>query len=161
MGFFPVDEATVDYLKATGRTSDEIDAFTAYFKAQGPLEFRAGDIDYSKTLPSTLASVRPSVRAETAAWTASDNGLKSNSRHVQCSIAENGFAQPAAKLGVRYPTRPSPPLVRQRRRLADKPLHLPGVGQPRNLVEMVDNRPTPDKVASTEGKRRTSAMATC
>src|ERR1700692_4521185 len=35
MGFFPVDEATVDYLKATGRTSVEIDAFTAYFKAQG------------------------------------------------------------------------------------------------------------------------------
>jgi aconitate hydratase len=35
MGFFPVDEATVDYLRATGRTADEIDRFQAYFKAQG------------------------------------------------------------------------------------------------------------------------------
>src|SRR6266540_1510606 len=35
MGFFPVDDATVDYLRATGRTTEELDAFTAYFKAQG------------------------------------------------------------------------------------------------------------------------------
>src|SRR5438094_2416469 len=31
MGFFPVDEATVDYLKYTGRTDAELDAFEAYF----------------------------------------------------------------------------------------------------------------------------------
>ena len=35
MGFFPVDDATVDYLTATGRTAAEIDAFASYFKAQG------------------------------------------------------------------------------------------------------------------------------
>src|SRR5207302_2931768 len=49
MGFFPVDEATIDYLKATGRTSAEIDAFTSYFKAQGLFGIpHAGDIDYTK-----------------------------------------------------------------------------------------------------------------
>ncbi len=35
MGFFPVDTATVDYLRATGRTDAQVDAFETYFKAQG------------------------------------------------------------------------------------------------------------------------------
>ena len=34
MGFFPVDERTIDYFRGTGRTQAEIDAFEAYFKAQ-------------------------------------------------------------------------------------------------------------------------------
>src|SRR5712672_3087202 len=34
MGFFPVDEKTIDYFKGTGRTEAEISAFEAYFKAQ-------------------------------------------------------------------------------------------------------------------------------
>src|SRR5207248_10168646 len=35
MGFFPIDEATIEYLQYTGRTDAELDAFEAYFKAQG------------------------------------------------------------------------------------------------------------------------------
>src|SRR5207344_1083463 len=35
MGFFPVDEKTIDYFRGTGRTKDEIEAFEAYFRAQG------------------------------------------------------------------------------------------------------------------------------
>src|SRR5512145_544665 len=34
MGFFPVDEATVEYFRATGRSDAEVAAFEAYFKAQ-------------------------------------------------------------------------------------------------------------------------------
>src|SRR6266850_2227871 len=34
MGFFPVDDKTVEYFKGTGRTDEEIERFTAYFKAQ-------------------------------------------------------------------------------------------------------------------------------
>src|SRR5213594_2231035 len=56
MGYFPVDEATVEYLRATGRTEDELDAFTAYFKAQKMFGIpRAGEIDYSKVLTLDLA----------------------------------------------------------------------------------------------------------
>src|SRR5215468_9465838 len=51
MGFFPIDEATVDYLTATGRTPAEIDAFASYFKAQGLFGVpKAGEIDYTKTV---------------------------------------------------------------------------------------------------------------
>ena len=34
MGFFPVDEKTVDYFRGTGRTEEELAAFENYFKAQ-------------------------------------------------------------------------------------------------------------------------------
>src|SRR5580765_7371884 len=51
MGFFAVDDKTVDYLINTGRTQQEIDAFEAYFRAQGLFGTpAAGAIDYSQTL---------------------------------------------------------------------------------------------------------------
>src|SRR5690606_15791437 len=34
MGFFPVDDRTIEYFKGTGRTAAEIAALQAYFKAQ-------------------------------------------------------------------------------------------------------------------------------
>ncbi|HSG20254.1 MAG TPA: aconitase family protein, partial [Burkholderiaceae bacterium] len=49
MGFFPVDAVTVDFMKATGRTQEEVEAFEAYFKAQGLFGIpRQGEIDYTK-----------------------------------------------------------------------------------------------------------------
>ena len=35
MGFFPPDEETCAYLKATGRADEQVDAVRNYFKAQG------------------------------------------------------------------------------------------------------------------------------
>ena len=35
MGFFPVDEESCRYLLATGRTDEQVDAFRAYYQAQG------------------------------------------------------------------------------------------------------------------------------
>src|SRR5438874_3240511 len=34
MGFFPVDEKTIDYFRYTGRAADQVAAIEAYFKAQ-------------------------------------------------------------------------------------------------------------------------------
>src|SRR3989475_728936 len=62
MGFFPVDDATVDYLRYTGRTEAELDAFTSYFKAQQLFGIpKAGEIDYPKVLTLDLASVKTSL----------------------------------------------------------------------------------------------------
>jgi len=102
MGFFPVDDATVDYLRATGRTDAEIDAFAAYFKAQGLYGVpRAGDIDYTKVVALDLATIKPSLagpkrpqdRIELSALKAKFTELFSK------PVAENGFALPAADLG--------------------------------------------------------------
>ena len=62
MGFFPVDDATIDYLTATGRTAVEIDAFASYFKAQGLYGVpKAGDIDYTKVVTLDLSSIKASL----------------------------------------------------------------------------------------------------
>lgn len=62
MGFFPVDEATLDYFKGTGRTAEEIDAVSAYFRAQQLFGVpRGGQIDYSSTMSLDLGSVEPSL----------------------------------------------------------------------------------------------------
>ncbi len=62
MGFFPVDEETVRYLAATGRTEAEISAFRAYFQAQGLFGIpMPGDIDYSAVIEFDLGSVQPSI----------------------------------------------------------------------------------------------------
>src|SRR5450631_3548259 len=62
MGFFPIDEECVNYLRATGRSEEHCKLYENYYKAQGlwgiPL---AGDIQYSQELELDLASVVPSV----------------------------------------------------------------------------------------------------
>src|SRR5262249_61007020 len=62
MGFFPVDAATIEYFKGSGRTAEEISAFEAYFKAQGLFGVpKAGQGDYTRVVELDLASVTPSL----------------------------------------------------------------------------------------------------
>src|SRR5215475_4884896 len=62
MGFFGVDEETCNYLKATGRSQEQIDAFRNYFKAQGLFGIpRKGEIEYSQVLELDLSTVTPNV----------------------------------------------------------------------------------------------------
>src|SRR5436309_725336 len=108
MGFFAVDDKTVDYLRKTGRAEQEIDAFEAYFKAQGLFGMPpAGAIDYSQTVELDLATVvtslagpkRPQDRIELGKMKDSFNALFSK------PVTENGFNQPREKLTKRYPTK--------------------------------------------------------
>ncbi|MDI6746963.1 MAG: aconitate hydratase [Rhodocyclaceae bacterium] len=62
MGYFPPDAETVKYLAATGRSAEEIDAFQAYFTAQGLFGMpAAGAVDYSAEIDFDLALIRPGV----------------------------------------------------------------------------------------------------
>jgi aconitate hydratase len=62
MGFFPVDDKTIDFMRYTGRTDAEVAALEAYFKAQGMFGIpKAGSIEYSKTLELDLSKVEPSL----------------------------------------------------------------------------------------------------
>lgn len=62
MGFFPIDEETVNYLRATGRDGEHCATYENYYKAQGlfgiPVE---GEIDYSVNLALDLGAIKPSV----------------------------------------------------------------------------------------------------
>jgi len=97
MGFFPVDDATVEYLRATGRTEDELDAFTSYFKAQQMFGIpRAGDIDYTKSLTLDLATIKPSLAGPKRPQDRIEmDKLKSTFTSLfSLPISSNGFAQP-------------------------------------------------------------------
>ena len=62
MGFFPVDEQTLRYLEATGRSAEQVRAVRAYCEAQGLFGMpKAGQCDYSTVVDLDLASVEPSV----------------------------------------------------------------------------------------------------
>ena len=62
MGYFPIDDKTVAYLRNTGRSEAEVNAFEAYYRAQNLFGMpQVGEIDYSRTLRLDLNTVVPSV----------------------------------------------------------------------------------------------------
>ena len=62
MGFFPIDEETVNYLRATGRAEEHCATYENYYKAQGLFGIPGeGEIDYSVNLTLDLGSVQSSV----------------------------------------------------------------------------------------------------
>ncbi len=62
IGFFPIDEKTLDYLRLTNRPADRIALVEAYAKEQGLfLTATSPDPDYSDTLSLELGKVVPSM----------------------------------------------------------------------------------------------------
>ncbi|GAB6992282.1 aconitate hydratase AcnA [Paenibacillus pini] len=62
VGFFPVDDETLAYLRSTGRTDEQVDLVEAYYKAQNM--FRTAeteDPEFSAVIELDLASVVPSL----------------------------------------------------------------------------------------------------
>ena len=108
MGFFPVDEATVRYFSGSGRSDAEIDAFRAYFKAQGLFGVpKPGQIEYSQVLELDLATVAPSLAGPKRPQDRIEIGsVKSKFKELFSKpVAENGFAKKPEDLGRRFETR--------------------------------------------------------
>ncbi len=145
MGFFPVDTATVDYLRATGRTDAQLDAFEHYFKAQGLFGMPvAGQIDYTKTLTLDLSTITPSLAGPKRPQDRIElPKLASRFAELFSKTGSDGFSQPVTKLRERYQT---VPMVAGRGAISDAQQQPPRAGMPRDYVEMVNNRPTPDRV---------------
>jgi aconitate hydratase len=62
VGFFPPDAQSVRYLEQTGRPREVVDAFRAYYQAQGLLRIPGpGEVDYSEVMALDLSTVRPAV----------------------------------------------------------------------------------------------------
>jgi aconitate hydratase len=62
MGFFPVDQESINYFRQTGRSEEMVDRFEQYFRAQQLFGMpQKGQIDYSVDLELDLGSVQPSV----------------------------------------------------------------------------------------------------
>ena len=103
MGFFPVDEKTLDYFEGTGRTKAEIEAFEAYFRAQKMFGVpRAADIDYTKVVRLDLATVAPSLSGPKRPQDRIELGhVKSRFTELfSAPVAANGFNQAPEKLAA-------------------------------------------------------------
>ena len=138
MGFFPVDDKTLDYFRGTGRSKAEIDAFEAYFRAQQMFGVpKAGEIDYSQVVSLDLGQVTPSLAGPKRPQDRIELGQVADQFRSLFSKpnAENGFNQDAERLALRTPVYPGGG------ESADgKPADTPA-GASRSVAEMVSNRP--------------------
>jgi len=108
MGFFPVDDVTIEYFKGSGRTDEEVAAFQAYFKAQGLYGVpKKGEIDYSQVLELDLATVTPSLAGPKRPQDRIEIGnVKSKFTELfSTPVADNGFAKKPDDLAKRFKTR--------------------------------------------------------
>ncbi|HKB53608.1 MAG TPA: aconitate hydratase [Ramlibacter sp.] len=105
MGLFPIDEKTIDYYDATGRTREQIEALEAYFRAQELFGVaRPGEIDYSQIVRLDLADVTPSLAGPKRPQDRIELGRVAGTFTQLFSkpVAENGFSQPAQLLQTRH-----------------------------------------------------------
>lgn len=142
MGFFPVDQVTVDYMRGTGRSEADIDAFESYFKAQNMFGIpNAGELEYSVNLSLDLSSIVPSLagpkrpqdRIELSKMAESFNHLFS------APLLENGFNKYAMDLHTRYTTQRA---YNEDAQVPHKSEYLGTII--RGEADMIANRPTTD-----------------
>ena len=61
VAIFPIDEVTIDYLRGTGRSEDQIALVEQYSKLQGLWHDPANEAEYSEYLELDLSTVVPSI----------------------------------------------------------------------------------------------------
>ena len=162
MGYFPPDEQTCLYLRATGRSNQHVDEVRNYFKAQGMFGIpRKGQCDYSILLELDLETIVPSVAGPKRPQDriALPNLKEQFLNLLQQPVADGGYGKTSEETGTRY----SADIGASEHGLAV----IVGGGQQHSAsvpvavvddvthrdtsvwseTEMVNNRPTPDRVA--------------
>jgi aconitate hydratase A / 2-methylisocitrate dehydratase len=162
MGYFPVDELSCQYMLATGRPKDKVDAMRAYFQAQQMFGIpKKGQCDYTQVLELDLGTVQPSVAGPKRPQ---DRIELPKLKEVFCKILQeplpNGYGKGKEEVGKRYHQ-----IVE-----ATEVEHVAGGGEqgpetvpelakdgitrkdtnPLTEAEMMTNRPTPDRVPTQE-----------
>jgi aconitate hydratase len=149
MGFFPVDEESVRYLRLTGRSEETCERFENYFKAQGMFGIpRKGEVDYSVDIELDLASVEPSVAGPKRPQDRINlPELKQTFRVLfEKPVAEGGYGKKISDLSLRVPVHinGSAPAVEIQMPSTDSNANHPEEGLSKNEAELIQNRPTPD-----------------
>ncbi len=97
MGFFPVDERSLEYLRLTGRDESQVQLVKDYYEAQGLFGIpRKGEIDYSVNLELDLSTVVPSVSGPKRPQDRIDVPVlkKRFKQLLSMPVAEGGFGIP-------------------------------------------------------------------
>jgi aconitate hydratase len=97
MGFFPMDEECVNYLRATGRSDAHCRIYENYYRAQGLWGIpQAGQVDYSQVLELDLGAVVPSLAGPKRPQDRIElpNLRREFFQAFQRPVTENGFGKP-------------------------------------------------------------------
>jgi aconitate hydratase len=160
MGYFPPDEETCLYLKATGRSDEHVEAVRNYFRAQGMFGIpRKGDCEYSTLLELDLETIVPSVAGPKRPQDRiALPDLKQKFRDLLLQDAKSGgYGKTADELDSRFPATIGRCDVdgqalsgggEQGVETAPMVAHAaaPSNTSPWTETEMMNNRPTPDRV---------------
>ncbi|MFZ3376117.1 MAG: aconitate hydratase [Chthoniobacterales bacterium] len=155
MGYFPVDQESVNYLRATGRTDEQCAAFESYFRAQKMFGMpRKGEIDYSVDLEVDLADVQPSVAGPKRPQdriNLPELG-KTFRALLEKPVTEGGYGKRDVDLGAKHLVQLNG-TAPHNGKMTSTDNEDQGIqpGDERNKVEMVANRPTPDTAKELEG----------
>ena len=79
---FPIDDVTIDYLKLTGRSDEQIELVEKYAKEQGLWHDPSNEVEYSEYLELDLSTVVPSI-----------SGPKRPQDRIELSDAKAQFAK--------------------------------------------------------------------
>jgi len=96
MGFFPIDEESVKFLRQTGRPEELCLAYESYYRAQNLFGIpEKGQVDYSKVIDLDLSAVEPSAAGPKRPQDrVSINKLKDTfTTTLTAPLSENGFAK--------------------------------------------------------------------
>ena len=110
MGFFPIDEECVRFLRATGRTEAQCQTYENYYRAQGMFGIpQRGEIQYSTDVELDLATVQPSVAGPKRPQDRIELPKLKEEFVAAFSrpVTENGFGKRAEDLGLRVPVQPA------------------------------------------------------
>jgi aconitate hydratase len=99
-GFFPVDSKTLDYLRLTGRSEEQIALVEAYSKEQGLWLDPHADPVFTDTLALDMSSVQPSLAGPKRPQ---DKVLLSDLDEEFRAAFETEYGHPASELPSRFP----------------------------------------------------------
>jgi aconitate hydratase len=153
MGFFPIDEECVNYLRATGRSEEHCKLYENYYRAQGLWGIpQKGQVNYSQTVELDLASVVPSVAGPKRPQDRIELPKLKQEFDSAFSkpVTESGFGKSgeelkktfvvAAQGGMGHAGGSQEPVSARMSKSCDT--------NPNTELEMANNRPTPDAVTA-------------
>jgi aconitate hydratase len=152
MGFFPIDEETISYLRATGRSEEQCRTCENYYRAQNLFGIpKKGDVNYSAVLDLDLGSVSPSVAGPKRPQDRidlpqmKDEFLGAFSR----PITENGFGKKPEDVSRTFAVSAQEAPVSGGGSQEPVTLHSAQAKNtnPTTELEMANNRPTPNQVS--------------
>jgi len=163
MGFFGVDEKTLDYMRNTGRSVEQIETIRNYYTAQEMFGIpRSGEVDYTQVVELDLATIKPAVAGPKRPQDRIElDDLNDRFKELfTMPLSDGGFGKTAADLDARFGVTIGSVEMscvegggEQSQRSAPETAHKNTSTKNTSVateVEMMNNRPTPNCVVHDE-----------